>query len=235
MNQSIRTVTHNAEAALQAVQEANSTVSAGESAMNQTVDGMLAIRGTVTETAKKIQHLGESSQKISKVVSLIGRFAAQTHLLALKASIEAARAGEDGRGFAVIAEEVRTLAAQSAEATAEIATLVSSIQSETREVAQTMQLGTEQVAMGSHLVDETRKSLNRITTASTQIGNLVASIFQSASEQSQTSDSVNHIMAEVASIAQNTSYSASGVATSFEELLKVAQDLQTSVDQFKVQ
>ena len=75
----------------------------------------MSLQDTVTETAKKIQHLGESSQKISKVVSLISRFAAQTHLLALKASIEAARAGEEGRGFAVIADEVRGLATSSAE------------------------------------------------------------------------------------------------------------------------
>ncbi len=234
MTDSSQAVVTNAELALLAVRQATKTVEAGETAMNQTVDGISAIRNTVTETSKKIQNLGDSSQKISKVVSLIGRFAAQTHLLALKASIEAARAGEGGRGFAVIADEVRGLAAQSAEATAEIEALVASIQLETKEVAQTMEMGTQQVLFGSHLVDETRKSLTQITTASTRINHLVESIAQSAIEQSQTSQSVTQVMEEVAAVTQHTSTSASQVSESFQKLLVVAQQLQASVDRFKV-
>ena len=137
--------------------------------MNRTVDGIMAIRQTVAETAKKVKRLGESSQKISKVVNLISSFADQTNLLALNASIEAAHAGEEGRGFAVVADEVRSLARQSAEATAEIETLVADIQAETNEVLAAMEAGTEQVVTGTKLVDETRKSLNQITVASIQI------------------------------------------------------------------
>jgi twitching motility protein PilJ/methyl-accepting chemotaxis protein PixJ len=120
MAQSVRLVAANAELAEAAVQQAAQTVQEGDVAMNRTVDGILAIRETVAETAKKVKHLGESSQKISTVVNLISTFAAQTNLLALNASIEAARAGEEGRGFAVVADEVRSLARQSAEATSEI-------------------------------------------------------------------------------------------------------------------
>lgn len=234
MSHSINLVAHNAEETLAAFQQASQTVVDGEIAMNQTVEGMMAIKDTVAETTKKIQHLGESSQKISKVVSLIGRFAAQTHLLALKASIEAARAGEGGRGFAVIANEVRTLATSSAEATAEIETLVNSIQMETKEVTQTMETGSQQVLRGTELVAETRQSLNQITVATQQINQLVSAIFQAAKEQSLTSESMNTVMTEVSSIAENTSVSATYLADSFQEVLTIAQQLQSNVEQFKV-
>ncbi len=234
MTTSIEAVAVNAQQALSVVQQANQTVEAGESAMNQTVDGMLAIRETTSETTQKLYHLGESSQKISKVVSLIGRFAAQTHLLALKASIEAARAGEEGRGFAVIADEVRSLAAQSAEATAEIDTLVVNIQSETKAVAKTMELGTKQVLLGSQLLETTRTSLNQVTAASGEISRLIEAIAFATVEQSQTSTAVSQVMGEVVAIAHNTSNSASDVSDSFKELLVMAEHLQDRIGQFKV-
>ncbi len=190
MNDSIKAVAANAELAEATVQQATQTVEQGEDAMNRTVDGIMAIRQTVAETAKKVKQLGESSQKISKVVNLISSFADQTNLLALNASIEAAHAGEEGRGFAVVAEEVRSLARQSAAATAEIETLVAGIQAETNDVVAAMEAGTEQVVTGTKLVDETRKSLNQITAASMQITELVEAITRSAIEQSQTSQTV---------------------------------------------
>ena len=202
--------------------------------MNRTVDGIMAIRQTVAETAKKVKRLGESSQKISKVVNLISSFADQTNLLALNASIEAAHAGEEGRGFAVVADEVRSLARQSAEATAEIETLVADIQAETNEVLAAMEAGTEQVVTGTKLVDETRKSLNQITVASIQISELVEAITRSAIEQSQTSQTVTQTMSQVAAISDKPSSEAAQVSDSFRELLAVAQSLQESVRQFKV-
>jgi twitching motility protein PilJ/methyl-accepting chemotaxis protein PixJ len=234
MAQSVQLVASNAEQALAAVVEASETVQEGDTAMNRTVDGILAIRETVAETAKKVKNLGESSQKISTVVNLISTFAAQTNLLALNASIEAARAGEEGRGFAVVADEVRSLARQSAEATSEIEKLVAAIQGETNEVVAAMEAGTEQVVMGTRLVDETRQSLNKITSASAKISNLVASITEATVVQSQASQAVTQSMSNVAAIAEKTSKEATFVSSSFEQLLKVAQALETEVGQFKV-
>jgi twitching motility protein PilJ/methyl-accepting chemotaxis protein PixJ len=234
MAQSVRLVAANAELAEAAVKEATQTVQEGDIAMNRTVDGILSIRETVAETAKKVKHLGESSQKISTVVNLISTFAAQTNLLALNASIEAARAGEEGRGFAVVADEVRALARQSAEATSEIEKLVAGIQAETNEVVTAMESGTEQVVMGTKLVDETRQSLNKITAASTQINQLVEAITQATVVQSQASDEVTKTMTSVAQSAEKTSKEAIAVSSSFEQLLTVANALQQDVGKFKI-
>jgi methyl-accepting chemotaxis protein PixJ len=188
----------------------------------------------VADTAKKVKQLGESSQKISKVVSLIGNFASQTNLLALNASIEAAHAGEEGRGFAVVADEVRSLARQSAKATAEIEQLVASIQTETNEVVAAMEAGTQQVVVGTQLVEETRQSLAKVAQASDQITALVQAIAQAAVSQTQASSMVSETITDVAGIADNTSARATQVLGSFQDLLKVAQDLQTTVSQFKL-
>ncbi|NCO79025.1 MAG: GAF domain-containing protein [Cyanobacteria bacterium] len=231
---SARTVLDNAEEAEQAVKRANQSVEEGEVAMNRTVDGILAIRETVAETAKKVKRLGESTQKISKVVNLIGSFADQTNLLALNASIEAAHAGEEGRGFAVVAEEVRSLARQSADATAEIEKVVAEIQEETNEVVKAMESGTEQVVEGTRLVEETRASLTNITAASAQINQLVAAIATAAAEQSQTSDDITETMSDVAGISNDTSNTVQKVSRSFRKLLKVSENLEQSVSKFKV-
>ncbi len=234
MSNSIRAVAKSAGQAKMAVQQAAQTVEAGDAAMNRTVEGILAIRETVAQTTKKVKRLGESSQKISKVVNLISTFADQTNLLALNASIEAAHAGEQGRGFAVVADEVRTLARQSAAATAEIENLVKEIQTETNEVVAAMEAGTQQVVTGTRLVDETRQSLNQITEVSSQISGLVQQIVSAAVTQAQASKEVIDTMAGVAAIASQTSNEATAVSASFKELLTLAQELQSSAAQFKV-
>ncbi|WP_373542372.1 GAF domain-containing protein [Chamaesiphon sp.] len=235
MSGSIDLVVSNALIAESAVMESAQLVQAGDTAMNLAVEGILTIRNTVAETAKKVKRLGESSQKISKVVNLISSFAAQTNLLALNASIEAARAGEEGRGFAVVAEEVRSLARQSAAATGEIENLVASIQSQTTEVVMAMEAGTEQVAIGTKLVDDTRLSLDRIAAIGTKIGELVEAIAQAALLQSESSTQVTSSIDRVADISHKTSLRADNVQASFQDLLKLAQELQRNVGQFKIE
>jgi methyl-accepting chemotaxis protein PixJ len=235
MSGSIELVVNNALIAESAVMESAELVQAGDAAMNLAVDGILTIRNTVAETAKKVKRLGESSQKISKVVNLISSFAAQTNLLALNASIEAARAGEEGRGFAVVAEEVRSLAKQSAAATGEIENLVASIQAQTSEVVTAMEAGTEQVVIGTRLVDETRLSLDRIAAIGAKIGELVESIAQAALLQAESSTQVTQSIDRVATISQKTSVRADNVQASFQDLLQLAQELQKNVGQFKIE
>ena len=216
------------------VESANQVLLEGDAAMNSTVEGFTAIRETVSETAEKVKQLGEASQKISKVVKLISGFANQTNMLALNASIEAARAGEEGQGFGVVANEVRALAQRSAKATIEIRQLIEEIQLQANDLIKAMTVGTQQVNTGSQIVEETRQKLNDISVSSQQINQLVREISQSASLQSQTSEDVSQTIQNVAEIATSNSSYAQNMNVAFSELLRVAQELQISVSQFKV-
>jgi methyl-accepting chemotaxis protein PixJ len=217
-----------------AAQQANETVEQGDAAMDRTVEGILTIRETVAETAKKIKRLSESSQRISRVVNLIGDFASQTQMLALNAAIEATRAGEYGRGFAVVADEVRSLARQSASATTDIEQLVQEIQAGTAEVSTAMETGIQQVVEGTNLVTETRQKLNAIVDGTTKIINLVGKITQVTQVQIAQFQSVTQAVTDVSTIAEQTSSDSVDLSKSFKELLEMAQALQSSVSQFKV-
>ncbi|MBE9178861.1 HAMP domain-containing protein [Oculatella sp. LEGE 06141] len=234
LQQVVQNVAFDAQKAEAAVYQAEQVVNEGDAAMDRTVQEIQAIQAVVSETVEKAQHLSESSEQISKVVELINRFAAQTNILSLNSSVEAARAGEYGKGFATIALEVRKLAGQSAQAAQEIRTLITNIQTETREVVTTMAAGSQRVETGTQLVSESRQSLNKITAVSRQINEVVASIVQSTVVQSQMSETVTETMKDIAAIANDTSVEASQVSASFEELRKVAQNLQAEVSQFKV-
>ena len=227
-------VSHHAQQVEVALEEANQTVETGNAAMSRTVDGILEIKKTVTDTGKKIKRLSESSQKISRVVSLISNFSTQTQLLALNAAIEATRAGEYGRGFAVVADEVRSLARQSAKATTEIEKLVQEIQAETIDVAAAMETGIEQVAQGTDLVNQTRQSLNAIATSTDRIGQLIQGISVSTLAQTQQSQAVTQTITDLAVVATRTSEGSIQISHSFQELLATAHNLQASVERFKV-
>ncbi|WP_242653761.1 methyl-accepting chemotaxis protein [Thermincola potens] len=128
------------------VSEQNGAVATnGGQAVERTVKGMLQVKDAVFETARKINELGEQSQKIGEIIQVIDDIAEQTNLLALNAAIEAARAGEHGKGFAVVADEVRKLAERSSKATKEIADLITNIQKGTKVAVESMQVGTREV------------------------------------------------------------------------------------------
>ncbi len=227
-------VVNDAQQVETAVQQANQTVQIGDTAMNRTVDGIMAIRSTVADTNQRIKRLSESSQKISKVVNLIGHFTTQTQLLSLNASIEATRAGEYGRGFAVVADEVRSLARQSAEAATEIEQLVQEIQVGTAEVSTAMETGIQQVAEGTSLVTDTRQNLTAIVKVTSQISNLMAGITQTTHKQASEFKDVAVTVTEATEIANQTSTQSEELTQSIHQLLATAEALQSSTDKFKV-
>lgn len=234
MTHSIQTVALNARQAAQVARTASSTAQSGGVAMDRTVANILNLRETVAKTTKKVKQLGESSQQISKVVSLIDQIALQTNLLAINAGIEAARAGEDGQGFAVVAEEVGELAARSANATKEIERIVENIQLETSQVVEAMEQSTAQVVEGTRLVEDAKLSLEQIVEVSRQIDKLVQSISETTVSQVETSQTVSALMKAIAGVSTRTSDSSSQVSEALRQTVEIAQKLQTSVGTFKV-
>lgn len=234
MSDSIENVAANAGKAATISDEAYATVQAGSTAMDQTVESIVGLRNTVGDTAKKIKRLGESSQKISQVVSLIEEIALKTNLLAINASVEASRAGEQGQGFTVVAEQVGALAEQSSAATKEIAQIVAGIQAETKEVTEAMEIGTNQVVDTTQLVESTKDKLAQVLSRSQEINELMQSISDATVSQTETSKAVTMLMQQMAELAELRSQSSSEVAQSMQETATVAQTLEAAVAQFKV-
>jgi twitching motility protein PilJ len=234
MTDSIQRVAESAREAEEVARSASSTALKGGESVERTVAGILEIRETVAETTRKVKRLAESSQEISKIVALISQIASRTNLLALNASIEAARAGEAGRGFAIVADEVRQLADRAAKASKEIEQIVLQIQSETSSVMTAMEEGTQQVIEGTRLAEQAKRSLEDIIQVSNRIDVLVRSITADTVEQTETSRAVAQVMQSVELTAQETSQESQRVSASLQNLVSVARDLLTSVERFKV-
>jgi twitching motility protein PilJ len=235
MTHSIQQVAESARAADEVARVATATALKGGESVELTVAGILQIRETVTETTRKVKRLAESSQEISKIVGVISQIASRTNLLALNASIEAARAGESGRGFAIVADEVRQLADRAAKASKEIEQIVLQIQGETGSVMTAMEEGTQQVIEGTRRAEQAKRSLEDIIQVSSQIDGLVRAITSATVEQTETSRSMAQVMQSVELTAQETSQEAQRVSNSLHHLVGVAQDLQASVERFKVE
>ncbi|HEY9700467.1 MAG TPA: methyl-accepting chemotaxis protein [Trichocoleus sp.] len=235
MTDSIQRVAESAREAEEVARSASATALKGGEAVERTVSGILEIRETVAETTRKVKRLAESSQEISKIVALISQIASRTNLLALNASIEAARAGEAGRGFAIVADEVRQLADRAAKASKEIEQIVLQIQGETSSVMTAMEEGTQQVIEGTRLAEQAKRSLEDIIQVSNRIDVLVRSITADTVEQTETSRAVAQVMQSVELTAQETSQEAQRVSGSLQSLVGVARDLLASVERFRVE
>ena len=234
LTDAIQRVAESAREAESVARSASDTAQKGGEAVERTVAGILEIRQTVAETTRKVKRLAESSQEISKIVALISQIASRTNMLALNASIEAARAGEAGRGFAIVADEVRQLADRVAKALKEIEQIVRQIQSDTGSVMTAMEEGTQQVIQGTKLAEQAKRSLEDIVQVSNRIDALVGSITADTVQQTETSRAVAAVVQSVELTAQEPSREAQRVSGSLQNLVQVAGELQTSVERFQV-
>ncbi|RMF23720.1 MAG: hypothetical protein D6756_08235, partial [Cyanobacteria bacterium J083] len=234
MSESIQTVAKNASQAEKITEDTYTMVVNSTSNMDLTVKSIIDLRSTVGETAKKMKRLGESSQKISQVVSFIQEIALKTNVLAINASVEAGRAGEYGQGFTIVAEQVGALAEQSAAATKEIAQIVADIQAETQEVSQAMESGTAQVVDSTRLVEATKASLQAVLEKSQEINQLMGSISENTVSQATTSQTVTNLMQKIAQLSELSSTSSREVAKTIMDTVEIAQKLESTVAKFKV-
>ncbi|MFV8829006.1 methyl-accepting chemotaxis protein [Alkalihalobacterium sp. APHAB7] len=192
---------------LESSQKANEVSNNGLESMKQTIEQMKAIEGRVTSTASVVKTLGEKSHEIYQILGVISNIAEQTNLLALNAAIEAARAGEQGKGFAVVADEVRKLAEQSSKSTGQIADIIHSLQQETDQVGQSMNEVVREVQVGSEVIDGNRKSFNDIAKMIEEMDILIKEV-STASQQIH--DRTDQALKEVENIASISEQSAAG-------------------------
>ena len=234
MTDSIQRVAENAREAEEVARTSSITALKGGDSVERTVAGILQIRDTVSETARKVKRLAEASQEISKIVAVVSQIASRTNLLALNASIQAARAGEAGRGFAVVADEVRQLADRAAKSLKEIEQIVLQIQSETGSVMTAMEEGIQQVIDVTERSEQAKKSLEDIIQVSNRIDTLVRSITADTVKQRENSLNVAQVMQSVELTAQETSQESQRVAGSLQKLVSISRELLSSVERFKV-
>ncbi len=204
------------------------------SIVEDTLAKMRVIAESVAATAKKMEGLGKSSDQIGLIIHVIDEIADQTNLLALNAAIEAARAGEQGRGFAVVADEVRKLAERTTNATKEIAQMIKGIQDETRVAVTAMETGTQQVQEGVTSTAKAGDSLKTIIHMSEQVGEMITQIAAAATQQSSTSEQVHSNVNQIAMLVKESATGAQQTAKACQDLSSMALDLQTMVGHFKI-
>jgi len=200
----------------------------------QTVDGISKIAEVVNKASEIIQELGKNSQQIGDIVQVIDEIADQTNLLALNAAIEAARAGEQGRGFAVVADEVRKLAERTTKATKEIAQMIRKIQTDTKNAVESVSEGAVVVEEGKKLASKAGQSLKEIISSANEVVDLANQVASASEEQSSTAEQISK---NIESISHVTNESASGIqqiARSADDLNRLTEKLSNLVSQFKV-
>ncbi len=206
----------------------------GAKVVQNTINGMDTIREQIQDTSKRIKRLGESSQEIGDIVSLINDIADQTNILALNAAIQASMAGDAGRGFAVVADEVQRLAERSATATKQIEALVKTIQNDTNEAVISMEQTTAEVVRGARLAQDAGVALEEIETVSANLAELIQNISNAARQQASSAGHISNTMNVIQEITSQTSAGTNATAKAIGNLASMAIDLRNSVTGFKL-
>jgi methyl-accepting chemotaxis protein len=230
----ISEVSTNADGASNATQHTAITAQEGEKAVEDVIQGMDSLRANVQSGAKKMKNLGDRSMEITSIVGTISKISEQTNMLALNAAIEGARAGEHGRGFRVVAEEVRKLAERASSATKDIEKLVKAITAETNETIRAIEQQTQVVEDESKTVGAAGELLRKIRTASDQSAGLVANITMVARHQVEQAQRVERTMESMSAIAADTEQGAETTVTTISNLVRLQDQLRRSISKFRV-
>lgn len=204
----------------------------GNEVVHNTITGMDNIREQIQDTSKRIKRLGESSQEIGDIVSLINDIADQTNILALNAAIQASMAGDAGRGFAVVADEVQRLAERSSAATKQIEALVKTIQTDTNEAVISMEQTTSEVVRGARLAQDAGVALEEIEKVSKTLAALIQNISNAARQQASSAGHISNTMNVIQEITSQTSSGTTATAKSIGNLAKMASEMRKSVSGF---
>lgn len=234
MASSIEQVSQSAAQSSEVAQESVSIALAGGQVVQNTIQSMDKILSQIQSTEKRVKRLGESSQEIGEILSLIEDIAEQTNVLALNAAIQAAMAGDAGRGFAVVADEVQRLAERSSRATKEVEILVKTIQADTGNVVDSMEQTISEVSQGSKLAQDAGVALERIENVSRKLANIIHNISDASKTQADVSSKVSNMMGLIENIAKDTASGTVATADSIGELADLVKDLRTSVEGFKL-
>lgn len=231
---SIDQVSSNAAESAAVAERAVEIDNKGSHVVQDTIGGMDTIRSQIQETAKRIKRLGESSQEIGDIVSLINDIADQTNILSLNAAIQASMAGDAGRGFAVVADEVQRLAERSSAATKQIAALVKTIQTDTNEAVISMEQTTAEVVEGARRAQDAGVALEEIEGVSTSLAELIQNISNAVRQQAATAGHVSNTMSVIQEITSKTADSTDITASSIGNLAGMANEMKSSVEGFKL-
>jgi methyl-accepting chemotaxis protein len=234
MASTVQQVTEISNRTAESAQKSAAAARRGGTVVKETLTRMQSISTSTTEAAQKIESLGKQSEQVGRIVNVIDEIADQTNLLALNAAIEAARAGEQGRGFAVVADEVRKLAERTTSATKEIAQMIQGFQEGTKLAVAAMQSGTEQVALGVTSTEQAGSALEEIIEISDRVGEMVNHIATAAIEQTSATKEMSLSTARVAEIASVAATGAAEATKATESLAALAGDIERQVGQFQL-
>lgn len=234
MSATVQEVANNASSAAGAASNADNEAKGGKEVVQNTSNVIAELANEIENAANVIQSVEKDSEAIGAVLDVIKGVSEQTNLLALNAAIEAARAGEQGRGFAVVADEVRTLASRTQESTQEIEQMISKLQTGSRSAVEVMNKSREQAQSGAEQAKDAASALEAITRAVETITEMNTHIASAAEEQSSVADEINRNVTRISEISEQTSAGADQTTASSHELAKLANDLQNLVGQFKI-
>jgi methyl-accepting chemotaxis protein len=234
MSAKVQEVARNAVEAASAAQQADQTFNEGKLVVDRVIGAIGDLSNEVEKASGVIKQLETESNNIGSVLDVIKSIAEQTNLLALNAAIEAARAGEQGRGFAVVADEVRTLAGRTQSSTQEIEEMISKLQAGTSNAVKVMDQGMSMSRVGVDQAALAGEALQTINTAVEHISVMNSQIASAAEEQSSVTEEINRSIISINQVADQTSSGAQQTAAASDDLAKLTEQLKGLVDHFKV-